>query len=98
MAGPTVPTNRANSTNKGQDVIDAAIHEGGVACHAGGGESGNTRIIVKQAGAAAAVASAYGAPGGSGGSTQGSDLGRNNGVIAAHDDNIGRFDGDLIGR
>ena len=95
MAGPTVPTSRANSTDVGQDIIEAAIHEGGSAVFTG---DGNTRVIVKQAGAAGTVASAYGTPGGSGGSTQGSDLGRNNGVITAHDDNIGRFDGDLIGR
>ena len=48
MAGPTAPTFRANPTDKGQEAIETAEFEGGIAVF----NDGQTRNEVKADGAA----------------------------------------------
>jgi hypothetical protein len=74
---------RKNITNREQDQLEEATFEGGVPVHAGDGE---TKVIVKDLGAAARTANS------------GTDIRNNAGVVLPHDDKPGRFQGDTQGR
>jgi hypothetical protein len=73
-----MPSYRANPTNKEQDVIDEATHEGGSAVFTG---DGNTRVVTKGAPHAAPQKTA----------NSGSTIRNNAGVIMPHDDTPGRM-------